>query len=375
MNKNILFLLHIPPPVHGSSMVGQWIKESQKINSDFDCRYLNLLASENVGESGKVTFRKLFGFVKLWFLLLGELIAHKTDLCYLALTSTGAAFCRDVLLVFLLKMFGVKRVYHQHNKGVAKASASKVNRFFYRFVFKKAVVILLSEYLYDDIKDFVPQENVHICPNGIPSQLKVKGEKLKVRNDTPRILFLSNLIESKGVFVLLEAMALLQEKGMAFQGIFVGGEGDISAQQFQQKVADLKLSDKVQYLGKRYGEEKEDIFHTADIFAFPTLYPNECFPLVLLEAMQHQLPVISTTEGGIRSIIDDSVTGYLLQMNSSKSATPSNALSQQLAKHLEYLIEHPEIRQQLGKAGREKYKKQYTLSQFEKRMFEILLKT
>ena len=47
-----------------------------------------------------------------------------------------------------------------------------------------------------------------------------------------------------------------------------------------------------------------------DVFVFPTFYHNECFPLVLLEAMQHHLPCISTTEGGIPGIIDDKETGY-----------------------------------------------------------------
>ena len=43
--KNILFLLHVPPPVHGSSMVGKAIADSELINSTFRCRYLNLLMS------------------------------------------------------------------------------------------------------------------------------------------------------------------------------------------------------------------------------------------------------------------------------------------------------------------------------------------
>lgn len=46
---------------------------------------------------------------------------------------------------------------------------------------------------------------------------------------------------------------------------------------------------------------------------FPTYYHNECFPLVLLEAMQHGLPCISTNEGAISDIVDDGVTGYIVE--------------------------------------------------------------
>ena len=45
---------------------------------------------------------------------------------------------------------------------------------------------------------------------------------------------------------------------------------------------------------------------------FPTFYHNECFSLVLLEAMEHGLPCISTTEGGIPGIVDDGKTGFLV---------------------------------------------------------------
>mgnify|MGYP004256195275 CR=1 FL=1 len=65
--KKILFLLHIPPPVHGSSMVGKWIKESVLINREFDCDYLNLLASKDVGQSGEISFGKLYTLLITFF--------------------------------------------------------------------------------------------------------------------------------------------------------------------------------------------------------------------------------------------------------------------------------------------------------------------
>ena len=118
--EDIYFLLHFPPPVHGSSLVGQYIRESLPINEAFRCRYTNLLASRVVNETGKVSLIKLFNFFRIWMKLIGELFSHKPDLCYMALTVTGTAFYRDVLLVGLLKLFGIRRVYHLHNKGVGR---------------------------------------------------------------------------------------------------------------------------------------------------------------------------------------------------------------------------------------------------------------
>jgi glycosyltransferase involved in cell wall biosynthesis len=53
-------------------------------------------------------------------------------------------------------------------------------------------------------------------------------------------------------------------------------------------------------------------FEKSHIFVFPTFYYYECFPLVLLEAMQHALPVISTDEGGIPDIAETGITGYIV---------------------------------------------------------------
>ena len=54
----ILFFLHLPPPVHGSSMVGASIRNSAVVNQTFDCRYVNLLLSRTIGETGHAGWRK-----------------------------------------------------------------------------------------------------------------------------------------------------------------------------------------------------------------------------------------------------------------------------------------------------------------------------
>ena len=215
--KKILFLLHIPPPIHGSSVIGQYIKDSDLLKQHFDCDHLNLLASKKVSGTSKVSLNKIIGFIIIWFRLLLKLLKNKPDLCYIAITSRGAAFFRDFLLIFLLKCFGVKRVYHMHNKGVSQCQHNYIYDRCYRFVFKDADVILLSKLLYADVKKYVSEKTLYICPNGIkriPSLAQELTEK--PLNKVPKILFLSNLIKSKGVFVLLGACKLLKDRGISF---------------------------------------------------------------------------------------------------------------------------------------------------------------
>lgn len=360
--KNILFILHNPPPVHGSSIVGQYIKNSTLINDAFECRYINLLVSRSITETGKTSVLKVFRFAAVWFRLLSEILKNRPDLCYLALTATGAAFYKDVMLVVLLRIFHIKRVYHLHNKGVSQNQDKGINKVLYRFVFKDADVILLSRYLYKDIETFVPESRIYICPNGIKNT-STNAKPVAVRKDYPvRILFLSNLIETKGVFILLDACSVLQNKGVDFVCNFVGAEGDLNVAQFNEKVIQNNLSDKVNYLGKKYGQDKQEIFSKSEIFSFPTYYSNECFPLVLLEAMSEGLPIVSTYEGGIPDIVEEGVNGFLVPQQ--------NVVA--LADKLETLICNSELRFKMGNANKFKFETQFKLEIFEQRITEIL---
>lgn len=361
LNK-ILFILQLPPPVHGSSMVGQYIKESQVINATFNCRYINSGISNNVNEIGKIKLSKILNYLSILIQTIRQLIKFKPDLCYVALTASGAAFYKDVLVILLIKLFNVKLVYHFHNKGVSTRQHQFIDNLLYVYVFKNTDVILLSKYLYSDIQSYVPESKIHICPNGIPVLNKLIRRDDKIQNEIVKILFLSNLIESKGVFILLEACSILKQRGISFECTFIGGEGDVNIAQFKNKVQLLGLLNHVNYLGKKLGNEKNQAFINADIFAFPTYYHNECFPLVLLEAMQHELPIVSTFEGGIKDIVEDGKTGFLVQQK--------NVLM--FAEKLETIIKSKDMRTKMGKAGKRKYEQEFTHKKFEIRLAEIL---
>jgi len=360
--KKILFILHFPPPVHGSSMVGLSIKNSELVNNSFECSYINLLVSRNLNETGKFGFLKILRFVGVWYELLEEIIKKKPEVCYLALSTTGLSFYKDVLLIFWLRIFRVKLLYHLHNKGVSQSQKNKINSFFYRFVFKDANIILLSNKLYKDIEDFVPKSRVYICPNGIEESNVNFNHNLSSTEKPVKIIFLSNLIESKGVSILLNACAILQKKGISFECDFIGAEGDIQSNEFDEKVKQHGISSRVNYLGTKFGKDKQQALENADIFAFPTYYSNECFPLVILEAMSAGLAVISTFEGGIPDIVEEKITGFLVPQRKSEA----------LAEKLEILIKNPELRRQMGTAGRLKFEREFTLKKFELRLVEIL---
>jgi glycosyltransferase involved in cell wall biosynthesis len=393
----ILFVLHYPPPVHGSSVVGGFIKESKVINNGFECHYINLSTSESVEDIGRNSIKKLSRYLFLIRQVKRQLITNRPDLCYFTPTAAGPGFYKDALLIAIVKLFGIKTVFHYHNKGVSGRQEHPVDNLLYRMAFKNTSVILLSKHLYPDIQKYVPEDRVYYCPNGIPN-IKVESRKSKVesveglknqekkeielwnlepgtlnlrqgtrnkeqgvRNNGPvEILFLSHLIRSKGVLVLIDACGLLKKRGVDFHCTIAGGDTELTKQAVEVMVAAKELSSFISVIGPKHGEEKAELLSSIDIFVHPSY--NDCLPLVLLEAMQCSLSIVSTPEGAIPDVVEESITGFLVPQRDAVA----------LADKLELLIKDPGQRIKMGATGRAKYEKEFTLEKFENRLKEIL---
>lgn len=167
----ILFVMPLPPPVHGSSMMCQQIRQSQRINETFRCRYVNLSTSRSNEEinhfSWLLALLKGFRFLGAFVQTFWQLFWFRPDTCYLAITCHGLGFLKDAPFVLLCKLFRKRIVLHQHNKGMKPYVHRPVYRWLLHLVYRKASVILLSWRLYDDISEVVQHEQVRICPNGI----------------------------------------------------------------------------------------------------------------------------------------------------------------------------------------------------------------
>ena len=408
-NTHILFITPLPPPVHGSAMVSQYIKDSELIRGEFDCDFVNLSTSRRMDEIGKGGAKKLLRFAGSFFLLFYKLLVHRYDLCYLAITCHGVGVLKDAPFVLLCKLFGRRIVIHQHNKGMSGCIDRWPYRWLIPYIYKHARVILLSWHLYPDIAQAVKREQVMICANGIAAEQQVNSDESQVKScvaavkgdgrevnqsqgdDSPatplrltsssaainrseaasltahrspltvNLLFLSNLIPSKGVYVLLDACKMLMDRGVAFQCNFVGGESKVMDRRvFEQAVKERGLEGRVLYHGPKYGEEKEHYWSMADVFVQPTY--EDCFPLTILEAMQHGLPVVSTDEGAVPDMVVDGENGLVCRRNDAEG----------LALALECLLQDEALRHRMGAEGYRIYKENFTLQCFERRFVECL---
>lgn len=349
----------LPPPVHGAAMMTDYVRNSKRLNDAVTMDWVNLSTSRSIEEIGKMSLRKITRFAGSYFSVLGKLLTRKYDGCYLAVTCHGTGFLKDFPFIMMCKMFGRKVIIHQHNKGMKPYAASRLYRPLLKMAYRNARVVLLSWNLYPDIADIVDKEQVVICPNGIPEVQPLP----KVVNEVPVILFLSNLIVSKGLFVLLDACRILKDRGVALKCRIVGGESkEVDAVRLNAEIAARGLEDVVEYRGRKYGSDKAREYAEADLFVFPTFYGNETFGLVLLEAMQQGVPVVSTDEGGIPDIVVDGVNGYIARKRDAADTADKIEIT---------LSKLPE----LGDNSVKLYKEKFSLERFEENLQNILLST
>lgn len=370
MKQKILFIMHMPPPVHGASMVGQFIHDSQLINSSFDCHYVNLAVATRLEDVGKGGWHKAKDIWKKLIEVRKAVKAVKPDLVYITPNSAGAPFYKDFITVMMLKMMGQKIVMHFHNKGVATRQNRWLDNWLYRRYFKGVKLILLAEALYEDVKRYVKREDVFVCPNAIP-MLTMAEQTVSPNDNVPHILWLTNIMKTKGIMEFLSALKILNDKGVKFQADFVGGlTKELTGDEFDDALSMMGLNGCCTYYGPKYGEEKYVFFRQSDIFVLPSY--TEAFPVSILEAMFFGLPVVASNVGGVSAEVEDGVNGYLLGDKRPIMLNTFRPNPHEIADKIEFLLTDSALRQRMGEAGREKFEKEFTLEVFEKRMAEIL---
>ena len=365
--KKILFVLHLPPPIHGVSQVNTIIKESKIINENFDCDYMNLTTANDISDLGTLRFGKYIQIIKLMILFIKKNIENNYDAIYITPSIPGIGFYKDSIFIMLGKLFRKKVICHLHVQGFKDAVQSNYRKKYYSWIFKNVSVIHLSKSLYKDISDVVEAKNVSFVANGVRPvdqiELDISTHEEKEKFE---ILFLSNMIEFKGPYLLLETLNELLKTTTSSKHIHMRFIGKWQDEQFKKKffsyIDEHKLHEYVEVLGGIYGIEKNQYFRDADIFVLPTNF--EAFPLVLLEAMEFSLPVVSTNEGAISDIVDDGKTGFVVEKNDKN----------ELINKINILLNDAKLCNDFGFSARKKFENNYTEDIIVKNIFNTIMK-
>jgi glycosyltransferase involved in cell wall biosynthesis len=187
-------------------------------------------------------------------------------------------------------------------------------------------------------------DKIHLVYHGLDLADFVPDERPATK--TPRILAVGRLQEKKGFPYLVGACYLLKQRDHRFACEIVGEGPERAA--LEQLITSLGVEDSVHLSGRLPFSEVITRYRQADIFTLPCILAKDGdrdgIPNVLLEAMAMQLPVVTTRWSGIPELVEDGVTGLLIESGDEEA----------LADALARLLEDVNLRESLGKAGRAK---------------------
>ena len=250
----------------------------------------------------------------------------RTDVVYIAIGTSSSGFLRDSLMIWPAYLSRKRIVLHLHGGGFHDfyRSSPKWMQILIRSTCDKAdTIIVLGKLLHDQFS-FVPhiEDKLAIVPNGLPDELKPDSTALKeISEQAPvRLLYLSNLVPSKGYLDVLEACRILaHERNVPIHCDFCGAflttvheknSGDASSEAgFLRLIREYQLDDIVTYHGTVRGTRKERMLRNAHIFLLPTYYPWEGQPISIIEALAFATPVVTTRYRGIPEEVIEGFNG------------------------------------------------------------------
>jgi glycosyltransferase involved in cell wall biosynthesis len=290
---------------------------------------------------------KILYFVKSWCKFLIFLVQGKIAVLH-AHTSSKTSFWRKLFFFIPARPLRVPVVLHLHGGAFDVFYESRRTRFA-QFVIRKTLdsvssIIVLSETRRRWIESLSDNRIIITIYNAVPLNQVTPFEC----REPQTILFLGQLGEHKGVYDLLRAVANLR-KNIPKVKLLLAGNGPQEG--IRAAVLALGLQGNVEILGWVAGEKKSDLLRRSAIYALPSY--AEGMPMSVLEAMAAGVPIVATAVGGIPEAITHGREGFLVP--------PGDIGNLTLA--LLRLLDHPEIRKQMGNAARTRVERQFSYQQ------------
>jgi glycosyltransferase involved in cell wall biosynthesis len=354
-NSYVLFFGPYPPKHFGQSIAFKSIVDQykgRKLIVDFNKFRISILST-------------LISVPKVWFYI----IFYPVSKVYLTTSRTNFGFIRDFLVIVPASWFKVKIINHLHGVDFKKFFNNSIHKRLIKRTYNKIdISIVLLDAMKDQFSDF-PNMKVEVISNS--ASIELEQYLLKKKYDSKiRVLYLSNLMRSKGVLELLEASKILLQNNENIEFHFAGDfMSDSNMNQREIKSSFFKLFnelknsfyDRIVYHGVTIGDKKIKLLEESSIFCLPTYYKMEAFPISILEAMLLENAIITTNHN------------YLNQLVSSENGevvSPKNV--DELVSAIENLIDNRERLKEIQKENKKLYFKMYSNKNYIEQLSKLI---
>lgn len=221
---------------------------------------------------------------------------------------------------------------------VSEGPSEQINSMEWWLTYEAWRVIACSHFMADQLHEYfnTPPDKIDVVPNGVyvrPSPFASAAERLAfrrrfARDDQPLAFYVGRIVYEKGLHVLLEAWPRVLD-ALPHARLLIAGAGGY-LETLKSRAWELGVGNDVIFTGFISDEDRDKLYHIADVAVFPSLY--EPFGIVALEAMSARCPVVVARTGGLREVVEPHETGLTVDPNSPES----------LAWGVLHSLQHPE---------------------------------
>lgn len=229
---------------------------------------------------------------------------------------------------------------------------SKIKKIIIEKNLKNYTAIASTSYcMAEETKKYLKNKSkkIFITPFGVDTE-KFKNFNIKKNKNELVIGIVKTLTENYGIEYLIRAIKELENildiENYKKIKLLIYGKGELK-NKLESLTKELQIEDKVIFKGYISNEDIPKVLNEMDIFVVPSI--NESFGVAAVEAMACEIPVIASSVGGLKEVIIDKETGYLVSKKDYK----------EIAKYLKKLILDKNLRIYLGKNGRKRVLENY----------------
>ena len=327
-----------PPPVHGMAAVNEAVrKQLERIGIPIEG--INIAApSLDRSITARVArlpsaFRGMLQFA---------MRAHHGETLYMSV-SGGFGQLYELLFLLLARLRGMRIFLHHHSFAYVD-QRKLLTTLLVSVAGSSATHIALSDGMAAKLQQTYHQAKRVVAISNVALLMEEASPPVIPHQKLAKIGFLGNIAEEKGIFDFLAVAEKMEAIGIPVRAILAGPYQDSEIERLvRERMIRLRSVD---YVGPKYGLDKEAFFREIDVLLFPTRYVNEAEPLTIHEAMMHGVPVIAYARGAIGEIVS-SVCGLVID--------PAQDFVSHAVVQLQVWTESPQSLQQSSKAARERF--------------------
>jgi glycosyltransferase involved in cell wall biosynthesis len=253
------------------------------------------------------------------FALFATILFRQVSVVHVNTSLNPRAYWRDLAYLAVARLLRARVLYQVHGGALPQnffAGRPRLTRFLRWTLKLPEVVAVLAKCELDAYRQFVPEQNLLLLPNGIDVKPYAHVPTVVSRTDHPlRLVYIGRIAREKGLYETLQGVRLALELGVDAR-LVIAGQGAEEAR-LRRYAQALGIASRVTFAGPVFGRDKVTVLAGSDVMILPSY--AEGLPYALLEAMAAGVPVIATPVGAIPDVVTAGTHGCIVPPRDGKA--------------------------------------------------------